>query len=121
MVKRTGPTNIHLRKLIVGLKKAAKANKASIWKDVAEALERPRRKKVEVNLIDIDRCVEKGSKVVVPGTVLAKGKLTKNVIVAAWHFSSAAKEKIKKAKSDALSIEELLNKNPKGKKVKIMV
>jgi large subunit ribosomal protein L18e len=121
MAKRTGPTNVHLRQLIVGLEKVAKANSATVWKDVAKALAKPRRQKVEVNLVDIDRYAEKGQTVVVPGTVLAKGDLTKEVTIAAWRFSPAAEEKIKKANGTILSIGELLEKNPNGKKVKIMV
>jgi large subunit ribosomal protein L18e len=121
MAKRTGPTNVHLRQLIVGLEKTAKANNAAVWKDVANALSKPRRQKVEVNLVDIDRHAEKGQTVVVPGTVLAKGDITKAVTIAAWRFSPVAEEKIKKAKGEVLSIKELLEKNPKGKKIKIMV
>jgi large subunit ribosomal protein L18e len=121
MAKKTGPTNVHLRQLIVGLEKTAKKNKALVWNEVAKALAKPRRQKVEVNLVDIDRYAEKGQTVVVPGTVLAKGDLTKAVTIAAWRFSPNAEEKIKKAKGTALSIRELLEKNPKGNDLKIMV
>ncbi len=120
MAKKTGPTNSYLRKMLVELEKAAKTNEAAVWKDVAEALGKPRRQKVDVNLIDIERYAEKGETVVVPGIVLAKGDLTKPVTIAAWRFSAAAEDKIKKAKGTALTISELLKKNPKGDKLKIM-
>lgn len=120
MTKRTGASNEYLRSLIVQMRKAAKANDAKIWEDVAEALAKPRRQKVEVNLIDIERHAG-DSEVVVPGIVLAKGDLTKAMTVAAWRFTSAARGKIKRSGGDALTIAELLEKNPKGEKVKIMV
>ena len=121
MPKRTGSNNVYLRQLIVKLEKAAKKNEAAIWKDVAEALVKPRGQKVEVNLADIARHAEKGSTVIVPGAVLAKGELTEPVTIAAWRFSAGAKEKIKKAKCVAMSIDELMSKSPKGSNVKIMM
>lgn len=120
-MKRTGPTNVYLRQLIEGLKKKSLEDKAAIWRDVAEKLDKPRRKKVEVNLSDIDRNTGKNDFVVVPGIVLSSGELTKAVNVAAWRFSSAAKEKIKKSKGKALTIEELVKEKPKGTGVKILV
>lgn len=120
MVKRTGPADPHLRKLVENLKKKSFELKAPIWRDVAEKLERPRRKRVEVNLIDIERNTGEGDIVVVPGIVLGNGNLTKAVTIAAWRFSSSAKEKIEKSGSKAITIDELLGKNPKGSGVKIL-
>jgi len=120
MAKRTGPTNVYLQGLIAELKKAAKENDASVWKTAAEKLEKPRRQKIEVNLVDIDRHTEKGNVVLVPGAVLAKGELGKVVTVAAWRFSPEAEKKIKDAKGEALTIQELLKKNPNGREVKII-
>ena len=117
MVKRTGPTNVHMRTLINELQKT----KSAAWKDVAKKLGGARRKRAEVNISSINRHAKAGDTIVVPGVVLAAGEIDKPVTVAAWRFSSAAAEKIKKAKGSALSIEELLKKNPKGSKIKIMV
>jgi len=119
-MKRTGPTNMYLKQLIESLKKKSLEDKAAIWRDVAEKLEKPRRKRVEVNLSDIDRNTEKNDFVVVPGVVLSSGELTKAVNVAAWKFSSSAKEKIKKSKGKVLEIEELVKEKPKGTGVKIL-
>lgn len=116
MAKRTGPTNPYLKELIEKLKKSEK----SIWLAVAKKLEKSRRGKIEVNLSDIDRHTGKGDTVVVPGIVLASGELTKPINVAAWRFTSSAKEKIKKSKSKILTIEELAEQNPKGSGVKII-
>jgi len=117
MAKRTGPTNVYMRKLIEKLEKT----KVSIWEDVAEKLKNARRRRVQVNVSDIGRHAEEKETVVVPGVVLGAGEIAKHVDVAAWRFSNSAAEKIEKAKGHAMSIEELLEKNPKGSKVKIMI
>ncbi|MEM5834639.1 MAG: 50S ribosomal protein L18e [Candidatus Aenigmatarchaeota archaeon] len=119
-MRPTGPTNPYLKKLIEELKKKSKELKAPIWLSVAEKLEKPRRKKVEVNVIDIERHAKENESVIVPGVVLGYGELTKPIKVAAWRFSLKAREKIEKAGGKCISIEELLNENPKGSGVKIL-
>ncbi|MCS7106091.1 MAG: 50S ribosomal protein L18e [Candidatus Aenigmarchaeota archaeon] len=119
-MKPTGPTNPYLRKLIEELKKKSKEFEAPIWAAVAEKLGRPRRKKVEVNVIDIERHAKENETVVVPGVVLSYGELSKPVKVAAWRFSQKAKEKIEKAGGKCMSIEELVNENPRGSNVRIL-
>lgn len=115
-MKKTGPTNPELRKLIKELKKSSMENKAPIWKRVALELEKPTRRRISVNLYRIDKHSENGETIIVPGKVLATGDLTKQVKVAAWTFSEQASSKIK----DAVSIHELLKENPKGKNVRII-
>lgn len=117
MVKRTGPTNVHMRTLINRLQKT----KSPAWKDVAKRLAGPRRRKVEVNVAAISKYAKSGETIVVPGIVLARGEIDKAVSVAAWRFSPAAVEKIKKAKGSVTTIGEIVKKNPKGSKIKIMV
>ena len=121
MVKRTGPTNIHLRKLIRTLEKASNQNGARIWKYVAELLSKPTRQRIEVNLGKIDKYAKEGETVLVPGKVLGSGKLTKKVTIAAWRFSENALRKAKKAGANVISIEELLKENPTGSNVKIII
>jgi large subunit ribosomal protein L18e len=120
MAKPTGPTNPYLKKLIENLRKKSFELNAPIWKTIAEKLEKPTRKRIEVNLSDIERNTKENDVIIVPGVVLASGNLTKKVTIAAWKFSAQAKEKIKKSKSEALTIEELMERNPKGSGVKII-
>jgi len=117
---RTGPTNIHLRRLISYLKKKANENNAPIWDAVAEYLSKPTRKRIEVNISRINRYTKNGDIVVVPGKVLGSGELTHDVTVAAWGFTAAAREKISR-RGCTLSIRELVEENPKGSGVKIIV
>jgi large subunit ribosomal protein L18e len=119
-MKRTGPTNIVLRKLIRNLKKASRDNKVPLWGYVAELLERPSRKRIVVNLSRINRFAEEGETIIVPGKVLGSGLLTKKVKVAALSFSEKALEKIKVAGGEALTIEDLISVNPKGKGVRVI-
>lgn len=121
MVKRTGPTNPYLKELIDDLKKKSLESKAAIWKDVADKLARPTRKRIEVNVADIQRNADNGETVLVPGVVLSSGVISKKVNVAAWKFSSTAKDKIKNAGGECLTIKELVGKNPQGSHVRIML
>lgn len=120
MAKRTGPTNPYLKQLIENLRKKSFELNTPIWKTIAEKLEKPTRQRIEVNLSDIERNSKEGDIIIVPGKVLASGNLTKKITIAAWKFSAQAIEKIKKSKSKALTIEELLEKNPKGSGIKII-
>jgi large subunit ribosomal protein L18e len=107
--------------LIDKLKKKSIELKVAIWKAAAEKLEKPRRRKVEVSLADIQRNANEGDTILVPGIVLGNGSLSKCVRIAALRFSTSVLKKLKETGSEALSIEQLLEENPKGKNVKIIV
>lgn len=114
-VKNKSP---HLKEIINKL--VSMGVKNPIWKAVAKGLNRPRRKKYEVNLYQIEKFAKKNETIIVPGAVLGVGELTKPLTVAALKFSRKAEEKIKKAGGTCLSIETLIEKNPKGSNIKIM-
>lgn len=119
-MKRVRTTNPELINLIRALKKASRENEAKIWRDIAKRLSRSRRRRIVVNLSRLNRHTEKDETVVVPGKVLAAGKLEHPIKVAAFVFSEQAKLKIAKAKGKCLSILDLVKKNPKGSNVKII-
>ncbi|MCS7097124.1 MAG: 50S ribosomal protein L18e [Candidatus Methanomethylicia archaeon] len=119
-MKRTGPTNIHLRKNINFLKKKSIENNAKIWRDIANKLSAPRRMRIAVNVGKINRCTSKGDVVIVPGKVLGAGEIDHPVTVAAFSFSKSAYEKITKANGKCISIIDLVNLNPKGSGIKII-
>ncbi len=102
------------------LKKQSLDQNVKIWKRLATDLEKSTRSRRVVNLSRINRFVKDNETIIVPGKVLGAGSLTKKVIVAAWDFSGQAKEVITKANGSCLSIYELLKKNPKGEKVRII-
>ena len=119
-MKRTGPVNINLRNLIVELRKTATAEKVALWTRVADDLEKSSRQRRAVNLSRINKCAKENEVIIVPGKVLASGELDHKVTVSAFNFSEEAVNKIKAAKADIMTISELLKKNPKGKKVRII-
>ncbi|MEA1904674.1 MAG: 50S ribosomal protein L18e [Candidatus Hadarchaeota archaeon] len=120
MTKPTGPTNPVLRELARELRARGKELEVKLWRDLAERLLKPRRARAEVNLSRLNRYSSEGTTVVVPGKVLAAGKLDHGLTVAAFKFSGAARRKIARAGGKALSIQELLEQNPEGKNVVLM-
>ncbi|PIN86447.1 50S ribosomal protein L18e [Candidatus Woesearchaeota archaeon CG10_big_fil_rev_8_21_14_0_10_44_13] len=119
-MKRTGPTNIQMEGLINLLKKISIEQKSGVWKRIAEDLEKPTRKRREVNLYRIDRFTKDNEAVIVPGKVLGTGALNHKVVIAAWSFSDSAVKKINGAKGSCMSIADMLQKNPKGKNLRII-
>jgi len=101
------------------LKKTAIDNDVAIWKRVATDLEAPTRRRRIVNVYKLDKYTKDNDTVIVPGKVLGSGELSKKIVVAAYTFSEQALQKIN-AKGKAITIKELVEKNPKGNKVRIM-
>jgi len=125
-MRRKRKTNPRIDKLIEDLKKIARENSAPIWRDIAKRLEKPRRNYAAVNLSKINRYSDANDTILVPGKVLSAGAIEKPVTVAALGFSKKAFEEISKCgdgkeKGKCVSIEELVENNPKGSGVKIIV
>jgi large subunit ribosomal protein L18e len=89
-----------------------------VWKAVARGLNRPRRKRFEVNLSRLEKFAVENDTIVVPGIVLGTGSISKKLTVAAEKFSADAKRKIEKAGGKCLSIEEASRTEPS--KIRIM-
>ncbi|MHB8605590.1 MAG: 50S ribosomal protein L18e [Thermoplasmatota archaeon] len=113
-------TNPALQDLIRDLRRQSHASEAPIWRDIAERLEKPTKRSIEVNVSRVNRYAGEGETVLVPGKLLAAGDLDKKVTVAAYRFSASAKEKVAAAGGKCLTIRELLETNPKGAKVRIL-
>ena len=119
MVKRTGPSTLELKKLIIELEKLARKEKVKLWKRIANDLKRPTRIRREVNLYKINKYTRDNEIALVPGKVLSLGDMDKKITIAAYKFSQQAKEKINKI-GKAITIKELIKENPKGKRVRII-
>jgi len=113
-------TNPNLTNLIRLLKKKSRENEATIWRDTAERLSKPKRVRIAVNISRINRYTKENDEVVIPGKVLGAGLINHPVKVAALDFSDQARSKILEVKGKCLSIIELLEMNPKGANVKII-
>ena len=116
---RTGPTNKHLLELIKNLKMLSIEKKVNIWKAIATELEKPTRIRREVNLDRISRVCKDNETIIVPGKVLGSGNLNKKLTIAAYAFSKQAIAKINES-GKAIFIQDLMQKNPTGSKVRII-
>lgn len=115
MSKVTGPSNYYHRKLIRDLWKT----KRRIWKKVSKKLSGPRRNQVEANLYRINKKTKNNDVIVVPGKILGLGELNHKLTIACLTFSKSAKKKIEASGSKLISIEELIEQNPKGENIKV--
>lgn len=106
-----------LSDLIIDLRD--KGAKVPFWKAVARGLQRPSRKAFKINLNKIENSGFKET-ILVPGTVLGSGNLTKARKIVALRFSAAARQKIEAAGGAAVLLEDFVKENPKGSKTRIM-
>ncbi|WP_292388297.1 50S ribosomal protein L18e [Methanosarcina sp. UBA5] len=119
LVKLTRKTNPRIVSLILTLKERANTNTAPIWKDIARRLEMPSRNYAAVNISKINRHTAEDDVLLIPGKVLGAGLLDHSVTVAALTFSGSAVEKITEAGGKCLSLEEIMEANPKGSCIRI--
>jgi len=120
MSHKTGPSNEHLVQLIQELRKVCATQKAALWGRIADDLSRATRQRRAVNVSRINRSTAANEIVIVPGKVLGSGMVDHSVTVAAFAFSTSAKQRIQEAKGKTLSIPELLKQNPQGKNIRIL-
>lgn len=106
-----------LDEALQALRKAHSKRKIPLWRDLEERLQRPKSKRVEVNIGEISGLTESGDLVIVPGKVLGGGQLPHKVAVGALAFSHGAITKIQAVKGVALLIPEFVERFPDGSKV----
>jgi len=111
-------SNYQLQQLILELE--GKAIQSAFWKRVVKDLSKSARRRNTVNIYKIDKCAREGETILVAGKVLSVGNLSKKVVVAALNFSNEARDKIVQSKGTVLSIQDLIQQNPEGKKVRIL-
>lgn len=117
-MKKMSKTNPSLVALIELLRSRGYEQKVGLWIALAKKLSKPTRRQCEVNVAKLNRYTSEGEVIVVPGKVLGAGDLDHNVTVAAYKFSMTAREKINAA-GTTMSLEELMEKYPKGSNVRI--
>ena len=102
------------------IKKLKKGGNAKIYKTAAEELSRVRKNRREVNIRKINEITKEGDCVLVPGKVLCSGLLDHKVEIAAFSFTEGARERIGESGSVAMTIDELMEKNPSGANVRLI-
>lgn len=119
-MKHNYKTNPVLLDLITVLKTQSREKGVALWRDIALRLERPTRHLSEVNLSKINRYTKEDELLLIPGKVLGSGDIGHKLTVVALGFSESAREKITAAGGTCLSIEQLMDTNPKGSGVRII-
>ena len=116
-IERRNFADERLNRLLASLARS----KSRFWKAVAKRMSTPRNQRAAVNLDRLERHAGKGLVLVVPGKVLSVGEFSKRADVAAYSFSQRAAEKIAGAGGKVMTLEELLESNPKGQKAKMVI
>ncbi|UCG00575.1 MAG: 50S ribosomal protein L18e [Candidatus Heimdallarchaeota archaeon] len=114
---RTDPNKVALIRFLKG---AAAENKAKIWAILASEMSKARRRRITVNLSRLNRISSPGDILLIPGKVLGTGSVNHQLDIAAESFSEAAQKKISNAGGKCLTIEELVERDPKGSQVRII-
>ena len=105
---------------IESLLKISRESSSNFWRDIARRMASGRRRYASINLYKIDMLTKEGDTVLVPGTILSVGELTKNITISSFRISRKAMEKIIKARAKFKSLSELSSENPKGTNIKIL-
>ena len=111
--------NSELKMAIRVLRAASRGGGKPIWGALADELDKPKRRRVAVNLSRIGRHSGEGDVVAVPGKVLASGYMGAGVTVA-YSFSEGARAKIVASGSQAVSLVDLLEEGVAPSRIRIL-
>jgi large subunit ribosomal protein L18e len=81
--------------------------------ELAGLLSTPTRKRIELNLEQIDKEGKDGETVIIPGKVLGKGNIKKKIKIIAYSFSGSAIEKLQSTKTQFSLLKDALENNKK--------
>ena len=90
------------------------------WSKLVKVISMSTRKHASVNLNKIDKQATTGDSLIVIGKVLSVGEITKKVRIISFSISEPAKEKLKKTKSDWVSVLDEIKANPKAEGLKFI-
>lgn len=96
------------------------AKKKDKWIEVAGIISGPKRKRINLNLDEINKQSKEKDKIIVPGKVLSQGEIDKKIKVIALSFSEKAKEKLSKSGCEFSSILTEIKSNPSAEGIKIL-
>ena len=113
-------SNSTLVKTIADLKEASRKNEAPIWRSIATRLEGPSRNWPSVNVSKLEYNINKNGKAIIPGKLMGTGIITKKMTVAAYSFTTSAKDKIQSAGGKCLTYNELIKSVPKGTNIVVV-
>jgi large subunit ribosomal protein L18e len=105
---------------IWSLRNAFKSSKAPIWRALQEELAGPRANRREINVRRLAKITKAGEVVIIPGKVLGTGSLGHKLTVCAFSISQTAARKITESGGKVVTFDDLINKHPDGKGVRII-
>ncbi len=120
ILSNVGPEASTALKLIAFLEKTGRKNGAAVWLACARRLQAPARARSEMNLSRLNAVTKEGETVAFPGKLLAHGEISHSLVVGYFKASKTALAKLKKARCDAMPLAKLAERNPQGKKVRII-
>jgi len=107
-------TNVDLIKTIISGKKKES------WLLVSKKISGPRRKRISVNLEEINEQVKDNDIAVIPGRVLGNGEIKKKIKISALGYSENARKKLLESKVEFNLIGEEIKSNPEGKGIRVL-
>ncbi len=119
-IKHDRKTDNNLRETVQNLLELSRSNSSALWRDIAKRLAGGKRRYASINLGKIDSLSNDGEILVVPGSILGAGTLSKKVTLASLKISQKAREKLEAAGCTYKTIDELSRENPKGSNVRIV-
>jgi len=106
---------------LIALVRLLNQSRTPLYRYIAQRIQTPRRKRTAINVGKLERYTETSDTVIVPGKVLAAGRLEHQLTVAALNFSEHARKQIENANGICMTIAELVEKNPSAKGIKILI
>jgi large subunit ribosomal protein L18e len=105
---------------IWSLRNAFKRNKAPIWRALQKELAGPRANRREINVRRLAEITKADEVVIVPGKVLGTGSLGHKLTLCAFSISQTAARKITDSGGKVVTFDDLIDKHPDGKGVRII-
>jgi large subunit ribosomal protein L18e len=102
------------------LRKAFKKNKTSIWKFLEHEISKPRSIRRVVNISRLSSVTKNDEVIIVPGKVLGSGEMDHKLTVCAFSISEMAAKKITDVGGNVITLNELVDRYPDGRGVRII-
>lgn len=102
------------------LRRGFKKSKKPIWRALEREISKSRTIRREVNISRLSFATKNEEVVVVPGKVLGSGEMDHKLTVCAFSISNAAVRKITIVGGKVLTLNELMDRHPDGKGVRII-
>ena len=113
-------TNQVVIRMASDLKKASAKNDAPIWGKLAEYALKPSIARRHINLNRIGQLTKESDTVVFPGKVLGTGDINHKITLCSFSISNSAATKILEKGGKIVSHQDLIEKYPTGKGVRIL-